>query len=495
MVAFPVCSNVTGVEEGDSADEEGGGGEGNACIPFEDTLDESGENPCRAGTLDGGTVSLHPEDPPGSHFLPYLQDQASVSLSTNVSASGSVFATFNTTVADNSGTLDGWDGAAGVLGLARFPHTTCMSDGTEVDGSLRSVFSQMDGADSVFALDLGDESYNSTLEIGGYSGSSSNNVGDVQWGQRLTAAFPSSWGFPAFDLAVCGRSLMSNITTFWPAVVSTGSACLGLPQEFFDSLMSWLPVEGDCPDSENGGMCSISAENAAMELPSLSFRLSQHGQELYLPLAALLLDEDGDQPSNSTSTSSNDGGDRQLCVTREAAIRKSGWLFELPSMQPVVSLGTLPLRSLYAVVDTEIGRVGLGQKGDVGDSALGNAGNNTSCNAAALCVGMQRFQESYNACEDPSCSFYYLTNLDDETMTCKSTGIMTILVWVFGIFFGITEMAGHFLRAYYGGTGVGLRGHEHHQGWEFHTGRLIEACLGKATRSAGLSQPHHERTD
>lgn len=35
--------------------------------------------------------------------------------------------------------------------------------------------------------------------------------------------------------------------------------------------------------------------------------------------------------------------------------------------------------------------------------------------------------------------------------------------------------------AYYGATGVGLRGHEHHQGWEFHTGRLIEACLGKVS--------------
>ncbi|CAN0156532.1 unnamed protein product [Ectocarpus fasciculatus] len=162
-------------------------------------------------------------------------------------------------------------------------------------------------------------------------------------------------------------------------------------------------------------------------------------------------------------------------------VRQSGWLFELPSMQPVVSLGTLPLRSLYAVVDPDIGRVGLAQKGGAGDSALGNAGNNTSCKAAAVCVGMQRFRESYNACEDPSCSSYYLTNLDDETKTCKSTGIMTILVWVFGIFFGVTEMAGHFLRAYYGATGVGLRGHEHHQGWEFHTGRLIEACLGKVS--------------
>lgn len=58
-------------------------------------------------------------------------------------------------------------------------------------------------------------------------------------------------------------------------------------------------------------------------------------------------------------------------------VRQSGLLFELPSMQPVVSLGTLPLRSLYVVVDPEIGRVGLAQKGDTGDLALGNAGNNT----------------------------------------------------------------------------------------------------------------------
>lgn len=35
--------------------------------------------------------------------------------------------------------------------------------------------------------------------------------------------------------------------------------------------------------------------------------------------------------------------------------------------------------------------------------------------------------------------------------------------------------------AYYGATGVSLRGHQHHQGWEFHTGRLIESFLGKVT--------------
>lgn len=39
-----------------------------------------------------------------------------------------------------------------------------------------------------------------------------------------------------------------------------------------------------------------------------------------------------------------------------------------------------------------------------------------------------------------------IQNLDEETMTCKSSGVMKTLAWVFGVFFGITEMAGHFLR-------------------------------------------------
>lgn len=35
--------------------------------------------------------------------------------------------------------------------------------------------------------------------------------------------------------------------------------------------------------------------------------------------------------------------------------------------------------------------------------------------------------------------------------------------------------------AYYGATGVGLRGHRHHQGWEFQVGRMLEAFLGKVS--------------
>ncbi|CAN0519264.1 unnamed protein product, partial [Laminaria digitata] len=63
------------------------------------------------------------------------------------------------------------------------------------------------------------------------TGPSNGSVGEIRWGESHTAKFPSSWGFPAFDLAVCGRSLLGNVTSSWPAVLSTGSACLGLPGE------------------------------------------------------------------------------------------------------------------------------------------------------------------------------------------------------------------------------------------------------------------------
>lgn len=46
--------------------------------------------------------------------------------------------------------------------------------------------------------------------------------------------------------------------------------------QFFDSLMAWLPVRENCPsqaDGEpNGAMCYLASEDAAEELPSLSFR-------------------------------------------------------------------------------------------------------------------------------------------------------------------------------------------------------------------------------
>lgn len=67
------------------------------------------------------------------------------------------------------------------------------------------------------------------------TGASNDSVGEIRWGEAHTAAFPNSWVFPAFDLSVCGRSLLGNVTSSWPAVLSTGSACLDLPQEVLSS--------------------------------------------------------------------------------------------------------------------------------------------------------------------------------------------------------------------------------------------------------------------
>lgn len=41
--------------------------------------------------------------------------------------------------------------------------------------------------------------------------------------------------------------------------------------------------------------------------------------------------------------------------------------FKMPSMQSTITLGTLPLRSLYAVLDSESYRVGLAQKPYAGE--------------------------------------------------------------------------------------------------------------------------------
>eukprot|EP00752_Nemacystus_decipiens_P009624 g8599.t1 len=471
IVAFPACGEVF-QEDG-------------TCIPYQDSTDSRWS--CTDLEADGATVTL-------DHNQTRLENQE-VSLA-DVRGLGSVLAVFNTTtVSGDSVTLEGWDGSAGVLGLAQFPTADCLSgDSPEVEGSDRSVFSETIDAFQYFALDLGDEKYDSTLEIGGYSGAFSGTDGGIQWGEVQTATFPNTWAFSAFDLSVCGRSMMSNVTAFWPAIVSTGSACLGLPEEFFDSLMAWLPVEENCPAQVDGapagGMCSLAPEDAAEELPSLSFRLSHHGQQLYIPLSSLLLDAEDVEGEEEETDEGGAGGSRRLCVTREESIRGSGWVF---STQPVVKFGTLPLRSLYTVVDTDAGRVGLAQKAQEGAGAAQEEAGNASCLPAVECVGMQSFQESSNACEGPACSSFFFTNLDEETMTCKSSGVTKSLAWVFGIFFGITEMAGHFLRAYYGATGVGLRGHQHRQGWEFHTGRLIESCLGKASRTLGCTS--HERSD
>lgn len=63
------------------------------------------------------------------------------------------------------------------------------------------------------------------------AGPSGDTSGNIAWGEIQTATRPSSWGFPAFDLKTCGHSLFGNVTSSWPAIISTGSACLGLPEE------------------------------------------------------------------------------------------------------------------------------------------------------------------------------------------------------------------------------------------------------------------------
>lgn len=380
---------------------------------------------------------------------------------------------------ESESTLDGWAQSDGVLGLSKFPASNCLDpspDNSEylpggvenlsVFGELLSNLPGIDGEKHKFALDLGDADYSSTLEIGDY-----DREKLIRWGERYPASFPSGWIFQAFDPRVCGASLLDNISSSWPAVVSTASACLGLPSEMYNSLMSWVPVTGkSCADNGNI-VCHFTNITAASELPWLSFRMSERGEQLYIPLSSLLIDD-------------GPGGDQRLCVTRQGSIfGTSSAPFFLPLDQAYVTLGTLALRSLYVVVDVEKGKVGLAQK--TISEASAEIGNK-SCETAAVCVGSEEFKESDNSCSAPYCHLYFFYHLDDETKTCRARAGLRSLAWVLGTIFAVVELAGHFLRAYYGGTGIALRGHRHHQGWEFYTGKVLEYCLDKASVFTGV---------
>ena len=74
-------------------------------------------------------------------------------------------------------------------------------------------------------------------------------------------------------------SLPSSFSS-WHALVDSGSSCLGLPAEFFDMVLSWLPLRCNLGRYDSlPNVCYIT-EDVRQVLPTLSFKLadvSSHG--------------------------------------------------------------------------------------------------------------------------------------------------------------------------------------------------------------------------
>ena len=258
----------------------------------------------------------------------------------------------------------------------------------------------------VFTLDL--SAPQSSSVVSGYvyvGGVPAAIASEVVWSEHMVASRNASWTFAVFRPSLCGVALLANVSTNWIAVVDTASACLSLPAEAFDAVVAWLPLHCDAvgdPEYRHALPlpCSLRTGTDPAALPQLQFRLSEAGTPLYIRLSDLVL------------------ADGRVCLTRGRSMTFSKSVIT-PSLT-AIGLGTLPLRSLYTVLDGERSRVGFVTKnGTSTDDDGASARTVTSaCAAPAVCIGGQTYFAAMNVCLPPRCELYYFQRLDDVSQLC-----------------------------------------------------------------------------
>lgn len=267
----------------------------------------------------------------------------------------------------------------------------------------------------VFAMDLNGPEKESRLWIGGI---------DEEYRDRLVWGGPDSIAYHTFmirELKVCGVDLIDNFTDYsFHGLVDTGASCLGLPQELFDSLISWLPVVCHTRTFLTGGLrqdvqCVLKPDVPTV-LPTLTFIMSPAtGRDndhtpLHLPLEDLLIG-------------------RQLCLRRTDAV--------VPGVGVVsfgistISFGNRALRSLFTVFHGPTAQMAMANKNPQQTSS------DIQCVPRTVCKGMQEAYTALNQCVDPPCSDYYFFEFDDDEKVCYLSATFHIIgATLLAAFFG-----------------------------------------------------------
>eukprot|EP01097_Dermamoeba_algensis_P001960 TRINITY_DN1774_c0_g1_i1.p2 TRINITY_DN1774_c0_g1~~TRINITY_DN1774_c0_g1_i1.p2 ORF type:complete len:197 (+),score=38.16 TRINITY_DN1774_c0_g1_i1:959-1549(+) len=151
----------------------------------------------------------------------------------------------------------------------------------------------------------------------------------------------------------------------------------------FKLLVTYFPV--DC----KGGLdvqfpCKILG--SFISLPYLSFRLSESGEELLIPLASLIL------PSQNQT----------LAIGMRATGAK-------------IVLGTLAMRSFLVVVDNDEKRIGFRRN----IQSVSQEERNANCRERKTCKIDELYDEASNICYSTSCHYYYFQEFNDNTKSCQ----------------------------------------------------------------------------
>jgi hypothetical protein len=337
--------------------------------------------------------------------------------------------------------LHQWGNSSGFLGLG---NKQCIEDSCfnqsrpSFQEILKTVYQT-----SVFGLDLNNDTTPSFMDIGSINPVYANVF---EWAPRQIATFPQYYDFILHDLQFCNVNIMSNLSTNWQSRVDTASACLALPAELYNNVISWLDLTVEV-EQLNGNWTKDDVLHH-ISLPDLTFSLNNGGKTLHISLNDLLIDssELKNLPNTPEILLSRDGvtvsSNLSLCLL-------AGDYVDIDSSSPTpvqIVLGSLALRALYVGIDVDANspRIGFANKRAIAtDSEMA-----LQCAAPITCSGSQYTSRHQNSCRNPDCRKYFYAALNEETHTCEYDNGSIVVGILFIVIFASCEIIAFFVSQY-----------------------------------------------
>lgn len=325
-------------------------------------------------------------------------------------------------VKSNSVQLHKFTTSAGIigLGLEELSTLSCKSRGGILCTAFLQILSTYSPNTIMFALDFGWNGSSSFLHLGGVGPAYNSLIEEIEWAQQTTAIYRAFYQVTIYDMSICGVSMFAGLTNVWNAIIDTGSSCLGLPAEFFDMLISWIPVE--CIEGKNSfgldsPVCYIRPDLSSSanwnrvrsELPVIEFRVSRDGRVFYLPIANLVL------PISPTETQ------RRICIMKHRAFSEKS----VADFTKTITFGTRAITAFHTIFDVSNSRVGFLPSFT---TEVNENDKDKLCNVRTACQSYQTLDEKTNVCKDPDCKQSYFYVFDTSSESCKLSPIYVSLL-------------------------------------------------------------------
>lgn len=338
--------------------------------------------------------------------------------------------------------LHRWEDADGYMGLS-------YKSSDNVLTTFQKLVNQSTASDSsslIFGLDFRspDNSSSDNKYIDGLT-TSSMEMGDVKkefadsikWTYSPSAppssspssSIPHQFFLEGFHF--CDNAVSGNYSMNWIVVVNTGSSCLELPSEFYDSFVSWFDNSTIFNDRD--------------DLPAFSFNVSVDGSDrYYIPLGDLLVTASSiEQEVGAPYVQiANEKEEMRVCVLRGSNIENKDK--EIYSSPPVITFGSLVLQSLYFSADYASHRVGIANKLSDDYRRRLDMNNEEGCYPSTVCIEDQIFVPSNNNCRDFSCNKYYFMQSGGDTNACQYNTSNLIGGLIFVLLIALLEIVSFF---------------------------------------------------